>query len=121
MAKLHYDIDEIAQTGDALVDIEVEDGTSSETTKTDDKVEVQEKDAVDVHESAVSNNKSKKGYISKEYLTFSHVSIFPPNYPLALSGSHLYLGQNFLWKNQFSIILLDKILLFHKFFLLLLR
>jgi len=58
--KLHYDIDEIAQTGDALVDIEVEDGTSSETTKTDDKVEVQEKDAVDVHESAVSNNKSKK-------------------------------------------------------------
>ena len=62
--KLHYDIDEIAQTGDALVDIEVEDGTSSETTKTDDKVEVQEKDAVDVHESAVSNNKSKKGYIS---------------------------------------------------------
>ena len=58
--KLHYDIDEIAQTGDALVDIEVEDGTSSENTKTDDKVEIQEKDAIDVHESA-SNNKSKKG------------------------------------------------------------
>jgi len=57
--KLHYDIDEIAQTGDALVDIEVEDGTSSENTKTDDKVEIQEKDAIDVHESA-SNNKSKK-------------------------------------------------------------
>ena len=58
--KLHYDIDEIAQTGDALVDIEIEDGTSSESTKTDDKVEIQEKDAVVVDESG-SDNKSKKG------------------------------------------------------------
>ena len=58
--KLHYDIDEIAQTGDALVDIEIEDGTSSESTKTDDKVEIQEKDAVVVDESG-SDNRSKKG------------------------------------------------------------
>jgi len=57
--KLHYDIDEIAQTGDALVDIEIEDGTSSEDTKTDDKVEVQEKDAVDVQETT-PNKKCKK-------------------------------------------------------------
>lgn len=57
--ELHYDIDEIAQTGDALVDIEIEDGTSSESTKTDDKVEIQEKDAVVVDESG-SDNRSKK-------------------------------------------------------------
>ena len=57
--KLHYDIDEIAQTGDALVDIEIEDGTSSEDNKTDDKVEVQEKDAVDVQETT-PNKKCKK-------------------------------------------------------------
>ena len=60
--KLHYDIDEIAQTGDALVDIEIEDGTSSEDNKTDDKVEVQEKDAVDVQETT-PNKKCKKGKI----------------------------------------------------------
>merc|ERR1712165_246325 len=47
------------KTGDALVDIEIEDGTSSEDTKTDDKVEVQEKDAVDVQETT-PNKKCKK-------------------------------------------------------------
>ena len=69
--KLHYDIDEIAQTGDALVDIEIEDGTSSETTKTDDKVEIQEKDAVVVDESG-SDNKSKKGNFESKVNKFQN-------------------------------------------------
>lgn len=56
--KLHYDIDEIAQTGDALVDIELEDsGTSPEPLKA---AEVQEKDAVDVQDEPNLNAKSKK-------------------------------------------------------------
>ena len=73
--KLHYDIDEIAQTGDALVDIEIEDGTSSEDTKTDDKVEVQEKDAVDVQETT-PNKKCKKGKENTYLVKLSQLHIY---------------------------------------------
>lgn len=55
--KLHYEIDEIAQTGDALVDIEVEDGATVVDEQSSN--EVQDKDAVDVQETGV-NSKSKK-------------------------------------------------------------
>ena len=54
--KLHFDIDDIAQTGDALVDIEVEDGTAPEEASTE---EIQEKDAVIVNDES-ENLKSKK-------------------------------------------------------------
>lgn len=59
--KLHYEIDEIAQTGDALVDIEVDDGGSSgeSSSSSSDSDEVQEKDAVDVQEHS-DPAKSKK-------------------------------------------------------------
>lgn len=51
--KLHFEIDDIAQTGDALVDIELEDGSAPEAS-----AEVQENEAVNVNES--QNLKSKK-------------------------------------------------------------
>ena len=79
--KLHYDIDEIAQTGDALVDIEIEDGTSSESTKTDDKVEIQEKDAVVVDESG-SDNRSKKGNFNLKVNKFQNENMKLSHYTL---------------------------------------
>ena len=62
--KLHYDIDEIAQTGDALIDIELEDDGPSEAgggeaSPSSIAAEVQEKDAVDVQDTMTSS-KSKK-------------------------------------------------------------
>merc|ERR1712004_822047 len=60
--KLHYDIDDIAQTGDPLVDIEVE-GENAQVSKesgTQDTTEVQEKDALDVQEEEVGGRRSKK-------------------------------------------------------------
>ena len=58
--KLHYEIDDIAQTGDPLVDIEVE-GDSAQVDKDDDSQsnEVQEKDALDVQDKEI-DKKSKK-------------------------------------------------------------
>ena len=59
--KLHYDIDDIAQTGDPLVDIEVE-GESAQVSKesgSQDATEVQEKDALDVQEEEVSRRSKK--------------------------------------------------------------
>ena len=51
--KLHFEVDDIAQTGDALVDIELEDGSAPEAS-----TEVQENEAVNVNES--QSLKSKK-------------------------------------------------------------
>ena len=95
--KLHYDIDEIAQTGDALVDIEIEDGTSSESTKTDDKVEIQEKDAVVVDESG-SDNKSKKGnfYLKvNKFLNESMKLLHCPKYDILGNGTTPYFHSEF--------------------------
>ena len=62
--KLHYDIDDIAQTGDPLVDIEVEgesgDAQVNKDNGAQDTTEVQEKDALDVQEEQELNPKSKK-------------------------------------------------------------
>lgn len=62
ISKLHFDVDDIAQTGDALVDIELEDsGSGSEAPETSStQAQIQEKDAVNVNESTENNVKSKK-------------------------------------------------------------
>ena len=58
--KLHYDIDDIAQTGDPLVDIEVEgEGAHVEKDNEAQSNEVQEKDALDVQDKEI-DKKSKK-------------------------------------------------------------